>query len=169
MKITVSEIPEEGFEVDLKENIKFDDLSSKPVTVSAHVEAKRSGRDVFINGEIQASIEMTCVRCLNPVTESLDLDFSVVYQPSVELKGDLELHKGDLESSFYDNDEIDLREILIEQIIIHCPINPLCDEGCKGLCSKCGVNLNNGTCSCDKDITDSRWNKLKNITFERKE
>lgn len=169
MKLTVSDIPEEGLEIDLNENLFLEGFSSEQLEVTAHIHVSREDQDIIIEGTLQTVIETECVRCLSALRNPLDNRFQVVYHPSLALKGDLELHKGDLETSFYTNDVIDLNEMLAEQIFLYSPVKPLCDEECKGLCAKCGVNLNMDTCNCERDETDSRWNALKNITFERKD
>jgi len=169
MKLTVSEIPEEGLQLDINDIVAPEGITAAPLSVTAHLNIIREGRDVIISGSFRTVIETECVRCLGETKSSLDKEFLVIYHPSTEMKGDLELQKGDLEASFYANDEIDLKEMLEEQVVLHCPINPLCDEQCKGLCAKCGINLNLETCDCMTDETDNRWNALKNIKFERKD
>ena len=55
---------------------------------------------------------------------------------------------GEIDISFYRDDEIDLSELLREQFYLALPMKPLCREDCRGLCPQCGVNRNTGTCDC---------------------
>lgn len=59
------------------------------------------------------------------------------------------------------------RLILVEPVrqalFADIPLKPLCREDCKGLCQKCGVNLNDTTCACDKGAGDSRWDGLNDL------
>lgn len=62
----------------------------------------------------------------------------------------------------FEGDSIDLREGLGEQVIMGLPFKPLCDPGCKGLCSRCGADLNRESCSCDAVSSESPFAALKN-------
>jgi len=60
---------------------------------------------------------------------------------------------------------LDLREIAETHFFSELPIRELCRADCKGLCPKCGINLNGGGCGCGKDI-DPRLQKIKNLFEE---
>ena len=70
-------------------------------------------------------------------------------------------------------EEIDLEQSLREQLILSLPYAPLCKENCRGLCSRCGADLNAGDCKCppepkdspqsDAPVVDKRWAALKNV------
>ena len=55
-----------------------------------------------------------------------------------------------------------LDPLVTEDIFLSLPTKILCSEDCKGLCPKCGVNLNLGKCSCKKEI-DPRLAALKEL------
>ena len=59
--------------------------------------------------------------------------------------------------------EIDLAEIAREQILLDLPQQFFCKDDCKGLCEKCGTNLNLKDCDCEDDEIDPRWAALKNL------
>jgi uncharacterized protein len=61
---------------------------------------------------------------------------------------DEELTAADLDLDFYTGEVIDLESIIREQIILTLPLKPLCSEDCRGLCTRCGVNLNQERCAC---------------------
>ncbi len=54
----------------------------------------------------------------------------------------------DLDLDYYTGETVDLESLLREQIILMMPLKPLCDEDCKGLCPRCGANLNREACTC---------------------
>ena len=58
---------------------------------------------------------------------------------------------------------MDLSEIVINNILIGMPLKSLCRENCKGLCPKCGKDLNLGDCDCPKKEIDSRFAVLKEL------
>jgi uncharacterized metal-binding protein YceD (DUF177 family) len=61
---------------------------------------------------------------------------------------------------------IDILQDAVDALLLAVPIKILCRDSCKGLCLHCGKNLNNGLCSCSEEPSDSRWDALKNITFD---
>jgi uncharacterized protein len=61
------------------------------------------------------------------------------------------------------NGEINIEDLLKEIFNINRPLKPLCSVNCKGLCPKCGVNLNEEDCNCDNEKIDPRMGKLKEL------
>lgn len=61
-----------------------------------------------------------------------------------------------------DGDEIDLSEILSTLFILDMETKFLCREDCKGLCDRCGKNLNLGSCACGKQL-DPRFAVLEQL------
>jgi uncharacterized protein len=60
-------------------------------------------------------------------------------------------------------DVIDISNDVRDFSILAVPMKKLCSDNCKGLCSKCGQNLNEGDCQCSKDETDIRWLPLMEL------
>ena len=94
--------------------------------------------------------------------------FDLRYQPHAENtgEGEREIEEDDLTTAFYENDEIDLGQLMREQFYLALPMKPLCRDDCKGLCPVCGTNLNQGTCDCKRDWEDPRLAALKNAESE---
>jgi len=57
----------------------------------------------------------------------------------------------------------DLTDMVRQELLLALPMKPLCSEECKGLCPRCGVNLNIETCDCRVKGMDSRWEGLKDL------
>jgi uncharacterized protein len=53
--------------------------------------------------------------------------------------------------------------VVREQLLLALPSYPVCQEGCKGLCSVCGANLNERDCGCDRHVPDPRWAGLEKL------
>lgn len=170
MKILLSDIPEEGLEIDVDEKIRaeYPRLLS-PIRGSLHID--KIGKEVFIRGEVSTSVELKCSRCLKDFDKAIDINVDVAYHSLSDLKGEekYEIKEDELDTGFYRDDEIDLDELLSEQIILNIPMKPLCSESCKGLCPRCGKDLNIETCNCEKIGIDSRFEKLKKLFNDRKE
>jgi len=62
-----------------------------------------------------------------------------------------------------DTDKIDLDEYIRDYAVLAVPMKNLCSEDCKGLCSKCGKNLNEGTCNCNEENIDPRWESIQKL------
>ena len=76
---------------------------------------------------------------------------------------EVEVDEEDMDVYSYQGEEVDLEPLLREQVILAVPFAPLCREDCKGLCPVCGIDLNTGTCTCDRTPIDPRWSALRNL------
>jgi len=137
---------------------------ASPVTLSFDVDRQEAGR-FRVAGRTTGKLELTCSRCLEPFTLPVVADFDLRYVPRAENagEGEKEVEEDDLSTAFYENDEIDLSHLIMEQLQLAVPMKPLCMEACKGLCPQCGTNLNTGTCDCTQKWEDPRLAALKAI------
>jgi uncharacterized protein len=125
----------------------------------------RIGKIVLVDGSIKISVSMRCSRCLGDFSSPLDIDFKEEYAPSEEYdpEGEPELTDSELNLGFYTNDEIDAGELVKEQVLLAVPMKPLCNNDCRGICSECGTNLNEGVCNCSTEKIDPRLAPLKHF------
>ena len=88
-----------------------------------------------------------------------------MYHPLEELKGEgkYEIKDDELDMGFYAADEFDLLGLIKEQIVLNVPMKLLCNEECKGICPKCGTDLNINKCNCSLTEVDSRLEILKDL------
>lgn len=137
----------------------------EPPRISGRV--NRSGHDVRLRGQITARAEVECDRCLRQVTVPIETTFDVAYVPAADyVEGEAaELQEEDLGVSVYEDEAIDIDELVREQVLLTIPARALCVEDCKGLCPVCGVNRNEAACECEAAETDPRWGALKDIKF----
>ncbi len=144
----------------------------------AHVEVKleKIERRVRIDARATAGVTAACGRCLTPVSVDVPVEFEVTLVPEDEYRDEEgsaeDGDKGPVSGSFapqeaeeetYAGTVIDLDPVVREQVLLAVPGYPVCNEGCKGLCSVCGANLNERDCGCDRHVPDPRWAGLKNI------
>lgn len=100
---------------------------------------------VTIEAVISFKMDVFCDRCAEPVR--LDFEIPMVHGLVSALNED-------------DNDDyilvedmkLDLLRLTLEDTFLALPSKFLCKEDCKGVCTKCGANLNTHTCNCKKDI-----------------
>jgi uncharacterized protein len=126
-------------------------------------------KDQFrLAGSVKTTLELPCSRCLEPFTWPVDAGFDLRYQPRSANtgEGEREVEEDDLSTAFYENDEIDLGQLMREQIYLSLPMKPLCQDHCKGLCPQCGTNLNRSSCDCPRAWDDPRLAVLKTLKVE---
>jgi uncharacterized protein len=122
-------------------------------------------------GRVTATLEVSCSRCLEPYRIPVDAPFDLRYLPQSaavsRADDESEVADDDLSTSFYQDDAIDLAQLMQEQFYLALPMKPLCGPECKGLCPACGANLNVETCDCDTSWVDPRMDALKALIPNR--
>ena len=169
MKIRIPDIPEEGLEVDVEEDLSIEGaLAASPVKARLSI-TKVSG-EVMVSGDMSLDLETACSRCLKRIRQEQKLPVNVVYHPADEIGSERhELHGDEMDMGFYRGEELDLRELLNEQVMLNLQMKPLCDEACRGICPRCGTDLNTGDCACKERETDPRLEVLKKLLEKGKE
>jgi uncharacterized protein len=119
-------------------------------------------------GRVQTRLELPCSRCLEGFQWTVDEPFELTYEPrsAAQQDAEREIADEDFSTALYDNDAIDLEQLMKERFEMSLPMKPLCREDCKGLCSVCGTNLNRGTCDCRAEWDDPRFAALKKLRAE---
>lgn len=163
MKILITDIPEEGLDLDIEEKLGSEEVSIVS-PVKAHLEVAKAHSEVIVAGNLSTDLELECSRCLKKYKHVMDVPVHVVYHPMEEIGTDRhELKDDEMDTGFYQGEELDLQELIREQIMLNIQMKPLCDENCKGICSQCGTDLNTDTCSCETKKIDSRLEVLKKL------
>lgn len=114
-------------------------------------------------GRVKTVLEQACSRCLEPFETPVDAAFDLRYQPRNQAAAEVEreVQEDDFAASFYDDEVIDLGQMMREQFYLALPMKPLCTDGCRGLCPQCGTNLNKAPCACARDWEDPRFAALR--------
>ena len=116
--------------------------------------------------EAELGYEAKCARCLADVDGSFAFDLEKTVAPK-EVLADLDEDRLD-DYAIIDDGFLDIDSRITEQLEIEFPIRFLCSEDCKGLCSKCGKNLNEGDCDCNKKEIDPRFAPLQKLLDQMK-
>jgi uncharacterized protein len=127
-----------------------------PADLGVDLEYYRAGLDVFFRGALRGDVVGSCARCLEDYVFTLDKPFLFVLTPRAAAVDPVAPSAEDMERSTYEGDEIDLAPLVHEQVLLALPTRPLCTEGCRGLCARCGANLNAGPCDCPAASPDPR-------------
>lgn len=113
-----------------------DAVYSAPVSVTGTLTL--GGNAVFVEGEIEYSLNAKCSRCLD----------DVIFHNIVEFDERYSEDKTDDDTYLYAKGLVDLTDMVNEKLLLSFPYSVLCKEGCKGICPGCGVNLNREECKC---------------------
>ncbi len=121
--------------------------------------------DIHLAGEVSASLELPCARCLQPVVTDVLRPFDLMYRPLGADAGqeELSINQGEADIGYYTGEGLQLEDVVREQVLLALPIKVVCTEACKGLCPTCGQNLNQGACGCPEPAGDVRWRALEGI------
>ena len=121
--------------------------------------------DIRLRAHYSASFEILCARCLEPVKVPLESDFDLIFRPEAAdaNPGEHAITPDETEIGYYQESGLLLEDVVREQVLLSLPGRTLCTEDCKGLCPRCGQNLNQAKCSCEPAPADPRWNALAGL------
>jgi uncharacterized protein len=131
---------------------------AEPLAVQAEVQ--QAGADVVVRGRMSGVVEVDCRRCLKAVRQTLDEELTLLY---VEGLDPLEAERQEAYPLPEKGRVLDLGAAVREHVLLAAPRFALCDAACKGLCPKCGVDLNDTTCACRESMVDERWAALRRL------
>ena len=151
-----------GASVSFSVSVDLSDLrygDSFPVTES--VEASGMVRNtagvLVMSGSLHTTIHGVCDRC------AADFDSYVEFPLDVVLVTEFSNEENEDEWVFpLEGDSADLEDIVRTVFVLNLDSKLLCKEDCKGLCCRCGKNLNEGPCNCQKEL-DPRFAALKQL------
>lgn len=125
------------------------------------VQVEKPGRFYLAWGQISTVLELQCSRCLERFSYSINAGFHfnlVESQRQEEFTPDEDV-------IVFDHDEVEIQPFIEQVVFTEIPFAPVCMVDCKGLCPQCGTNQNLSECHCQQEITDPRWEKLKELKF----
>ena len=127
-------------------------------------------KDLRVEGAVRTAIRYQCSRCLKDFSHALNASFNLFYLPKAGWKKDeeVELQYEDMVIGYYDGIRLDVDLMVLEQIELAMPMKFVCREDCRGLCPSCGADLNEGSCPCKVDTTDSRLAVLRDFRAKMK-
>jgi uncharacterized protein len=130
----------------------------------------------LLRGRLAYDQTLACIRCLRPhaVSTSADVELPIVveahHKSSQKLRrapeeDESELAENDLDTLVVSEEALDTRPIVLEQLQLNIPMKPLCRPDCRGLCPRCGADLNEraGEHACAGPEPDARWAALASL------
>lgn len=149
-------------------------------TVAVGLDLRAIERTIYVTGVVEGTTVRQCVRCLKDFDDPLAFSLRVAYEREVKAtsavakrddprkrksasppEGEVEEQNDDL--YYFTGDHLELGPMLREQLILASPMHPLCSEACRGLCARCGKDLNEGPCPCGEEPTGSPFHVLRTM------
>ncbi|MDR0381499.1 MAG: DUF177 domain-containing protein [Oscillospiraceae bacterium] len=124
------------------------------VPVRARGSVTNTAGVLTLTAALAATLSLTCDRCAAAYEQKADVPVEMVL--AERLAGD-----EDDEIYLLTGDELALDEVLIPALVLAMETKHLCREDCRGLCPRCGHNLNEGPCGCPPPEGDARWAALR--------
>lgn len=107
---------------------------------------------VAVTGKISSVWEGECRRCMAPLDGELVAEVRELFRRG----------GGDDEGTYpMGEDHINIRDMVLDALFVSLPLLPLCRQDCRGICPRCGTDLNTATCGCEEVQVDPRWAALK--------
>lgn len=131
---------------------KFRIVEKSPIDLIAENVGEKK---LLLKGSVSCKVEIPCARCLSPVVSELTVPF--------------ELETGDDVKDYIDGYNLNVDQLVHDEALLYWPERTLCREDCRGLCSTCGQNLNDGPCDCRRTDLDPRMAKVLDIFSNFKE
>ena len=155
MRFKINEIGAEGLPLNVPVTAEWvaaacPDLGAEPgpkgLALRGRIE--KMGDDYLLRAELRGELAATCARCLEPAVVAVNTPLALTFVSTEANKtGDDE----DPDVIAFLGGEIDVGDEIRDEILLAMPINPLCRETCRGLCTVCGVNRNVTACTCKTD------------------
>ncbi|MGM9618579.1 MAG: YceD family protein [Oscillospiraceae bacterium] len=128
----------------------------RPVLVEGSV--RNTAGVLSLTMRMATTLRSVCDRCGKVFDNPVEVSYETL------LADELENGEND-EILLLENDEVDLDELARSEFILGMDTKTLCSEDCKGLCPRCGADLNLGPCGCKKEL-DPRWAALSQLLEE---
>lgn len=137
-------------------DLEFDNACPIPEPVKITGTVENQNMVVVMRYRAEVGYTRACDRCLDMASEDFAFDFQHIL--ATEDSGDTSD-----EIVVIPDFRLDLYELVREDILLEFPTKFLCSSECKGLCPKCGCNLNRETCDCTHNEPDPRLAALREL------
>ena len=141
-------------------NEEFSFWKDGEITVEGVISS--NGHIMEAAGNIKVVLKCLCNACLEEITVKLHIPFHQKYQ-KIEREGNFENEPDEDDLNYYTGEEIDLKPLIREILILNQPLRQVCWEDCRGLCPECGTDLNTQNCGCADNKIDPRMSALEEL------
>lgn len=131
----------------------------------------RTKAGVLVTAHLRGQSHEQCSRCLQELEYPLSLHIEEEFLQTVDASTGVPISLPDEPGAFRIDGEqtLDLSEAVRQYWATALPMQPLCRSDCRGLCPRCGHDLNQGPCGCPTEEHDERWAALANLKSKLEE
>ena len=140
----------------------FNATKASPFKITIH---NNAGKSVRINIEGEIHFTAPCDRCLKDCDITINLEF----ENEFGLENSRLIFEELDEPEYIEGLNLNTDQLVYDEILVNWPMKVLCKDDCKGICNKCGLNLNEGTCDCDRTVVDPRMAAIQDVFNKFKE
>lgn len=141
----------------------YEIVRKEPLLIKLHNAGKRT---FTLETVIDLSMMIPCDRCLEDVKYDMNIKVNKEIDMNESENDKIELSD---EQSYISDNCLNIEKLIYNEILVKLPMKVLCSEDCKGICNRCGANLNSQTCNCDTTELDPRMSKIRDIFNNFKE
>jgi len=160
LQFEINELPEgqmyyEKIELTAKEiGLKMENVNFvSPIDCS--VRLIREKNIVYVSIDSSVDVQLECRRCLKLYKIQISTHFDYQYRPTDDPKKLESEFLDSIRTRYYMRESLSLADDVRQALTLEIPIWPLCSEDCKGLCPKCGTNLNESSCDCVIEVSQN--------------
>jgi len=163
MIIDLSEIIKDyGGKMDISAPVQMNDTEflgesfvfEKPLNLKGTI--VNNTKSLEFTAKAEGEMQVHCARCNKPLTVPVKFRIHEILASE-----DSEIE--DEDTVVFSGEKLDITDIVLNSFLMNVSGKYLCKEDCKGLCLKCGADLNEGECNCSNDEIDPRWAGLQEI------
>ena len=161
MRIKISGLENDTYDYDFEADIEKIDLT-EPLfgKYNTNVVLNKFDDQIILEALTTAGANFICDRCGAAFKQTVNSKYKMIY-----LLRSIEGAEEEINITYLSPDThmIDISKDVQDYMILSVPMKRLCKEDCKGLCAKCGADLNEKQCDCNDDEIDDRWKVLSEL------
>ena len=167
IKIKVSNLSNGRFDYDFEGKASDLDIFEPYVgNFKTNVALTKFDSQIILDAETGIPANLICDRCAKEFQSVIKSNYRMVFLFRVNFD-DEESEKEEVVYIHLETDKIELDKDIRDYAVLAVPMKNLCSDDCKGLCTKCGKNLNDSNCNCTEENIDPRWEPIQKLKSKK--
>lgn len=163
--------PNRRMEYPLKVWLDREEAPPQAEPITGTLVAESGGRILHLQGEFHVDVWLECARCANLFRQRIEFhleeDYPLAGTPSAVNPNSFARVEDEEPYPIFDENKLMVEELLRQYALVQLPMQPICQEDCKGLCNQCGKNLNEGPCDCVPVEVNHPFEKLAQMWYSK--
>jgi uncharacterized protein len=160
MKINIKKIQNGTYNYSETQEFKAVEINDYKGSYTVWIELTKTDEQIHIKNKVETKYLAACDRCLEEFENETESEFELIF-----IFGTNKQKLEDDNTKFIDQETeyIDITQDIRDYVILSFPMQHICKEDCKGLCPRCGKDKNKEKCTCEEEVYNPLWDKLKDI------